>query len=106
MYLVKNILAAIVLTLPFASSFAVGLEKRASDVVVTLSSAGGTVGKASIKNAAAETFKLLKSGTFLDAAPVDKATIFKDGTAVPFKGALLRTKITNLTEDAFASLAP
>ena len=68
------------------SSFAVDLEKRTSDIVVTLSSAGGTTIKASIKNHAAETFKFLKAGTFLDAAPVDKATVFKDGKALPFKG--------------------
>lgn len=85
---------------------AVDLEKRADDVTVTLSSAGGSRVKASVKNNAAAPFKFLKTGTFLDAAPVDKATVFKDGAALPFQGILSRVKTTGLTEDAFATLAP
>ena len=106
MHLVKAISACLAITLPLVSSFAVDLEKRASDVAVTLSSAGGSVVKATIKNNAAETLKFLKAGTFLDTAPVDKATVFKDGAALAFKGVLFRTKITDLSEEAFASLAP
>lgn len=101
----KACIAGLIALLPFVSSVAVDLGKRASDVAVTLSSAGGTVIKASIKNNAAQTFKFLKSGTFLDAAPVDRATVFKNGAALPFKGVLLRAKTSGLTEDAFATLA-
>ncbi|KAL8709215.1 MAG: hypothetical protein Q9220_005957 [cf. Caloplaca sp. 1 TL-2023] len=106
MHLLNPLLAAFALLTPLVSSVAVDLEKRASDVAVTLSSAGGSVVKASIKNNAAETFKFLKSGTFLDTAPVDKATVFKNGAAVPFKGVLLRVKTTELTDAAFVTLAP
>ncbi|KAL8995916.1 MAG: hypothetical protein Q9169_004452 [Polycauliona sp. 2 TL-2023] len=106
MYLSRGILAGLVTVLPLVSSVAVDLEKRASDVVVTLSSAGGSVVKASITNNAKETLKFLKSGTFLDSAPVDKATVFKAGAPVTFKGVLTRIRTAEITEDAFAVLAP
>ncbi|KAL8848222.1 MAG: hypothetical protein Q9221_006740 [Calogaya cf. arnoldii] len=106
MYLSKSIVAGLVAILPLVSSFAVDLDKRASDVVVTLSSAGGSVVKASIKNNAKETIKFLKSGTFLDSAPVDRATVFKNGAPVPFKGVLKRIQTAGLSEEVFASLAP
>ncbi|KAL8941112.1 MAG: hypothetical protein Q9216_002444 [Gyalolechia sp. 2 TL-2023] len=101
----KTCIAGFIALLPLVSSAAVDLEKRA-DVAVTLSSAGGSVVKASIKNNAGQTFKFLKSGTFLDTAPVEKVNVFKDGAAVPFKGVLVRVKTAELTEDAFATLEP
>ncbi|KAI4287116.1 MAG: hypothetical protein L6R35_003631, partial [Caloplaca aegaea] len=106
MHLFKTCALACIALLPLVSSVAVDLEKRADDVTVTLSSAGGSRVKASVKNNAAAPFKFLKTGTFLDAAPVDKATVFKDGAALPFQGILSRVKTTGLTEDAFATLAP
>ena len=42
----------------------------------------------------------------LDTAPVEKATFFKDGGALAFKGVIHCTKIAGFTEEAFASLAP
>lgn len=105
MHPLKSCIAGFLALLPFVSSAVIDLEKRA-DVAVTLSSAGGSVVKASIKNNAGETFKFLKSGTFLDTAPVEKATVFKDGAAVAFKGVLTRVKTADLTEEAFATLAP
>ncbi len=106
MHPLKICTTALLALLPFVSSVAVDLEKRASDVSVTLSSAGGTVVKATLTNNAARTFKFLKAGTFLDPAPVEKATVFKAGAAQAFKGVLLRPKLTELDEDAFATLAP
>lgn len=106
MHFVQPVLLGLFCSIPLVSSVAVDLEKRVSDVAVTLSSAGGTVIKASVKNNGAEALKFLKSGTFLDTAPVDKATVFKDGVALAFKGVLRRTKTAGLTEEAFASLAP
>ncbi|CAL8584866.1 hypothetical protein XPA_010449 [Xanthoria parietina] len=106
MYLPRGLTAGLVALLPLVSSFAVDLEKRASDVVVTLSSAGGSVVKASIKNNADTTLKFLKSGTFLDSAPVDRATVFKNGAPVAFKGVLKRIQTADLSEDVFATLAP
>lgn len=106
MHLPRGLTAGLVALLPLVSSFAVDLEKRASDVVVTLSSAGGSVVKASIKNNADTTLKFLKSGTFLDSAPVDRATVFKNGAPVAFKGVLKRIQTADLSEDVFATLAP
>lgn len=97
MDLVKVLYAGLAFFLPLVSSFAVDLEKRASDIDVTLSSAGGSTVKATVKNNAAETFKFLKSGTFLDPAPVSKATVFKDGAAVAFKGVLVRIKTSDIS---------
>ncbi|KAL8969565.1 MAG: hypothetical protein Q9197_004262, partial [Variospora fuerteventurae] len=106
MQLFKTCALACIALLPLVSSVAVDLEKRADDITVTLSSAGGSRVKASVKNNAAAPLKFLKSGTFLDTAPVDKATVFKDGAALPFQGILSRVKTTGLTEDAFVTLAP
>ncbi|KAL8924509.1 MAG: hypothetical protein Q9208_003984 [Pyrenodesmia sp. 3 TL-2023] len=106
MYPFRICTAALVALLPLVSSVAVDLEKRASDVEVTLSSAGGSLVKATVKNNAAQTFKFLKAGTFLDPAPVEKATVFKGGARRAFKGVLFRPKLADLTEDAFATLAP
>ena len=106
MHFSVRVVAGLLTILPLVSSFAVDLEKRASDVVVTLSSEGGSVVKASVKNNGKETLKFLKSGTFLDSAPVDKATVFKNGAPVTFKGVLTRVRTAELTEEAFASLAP
>ncbi|KAL8670700.1 MAG: hypothetical protein Q9168_004770 [Polycauliona sp. 1 TL-2023] len=97
MHMLKALLAGFLATLPLVSSVAIDLGKRASDVVVTLSSEGGTIIKASIKNNAKETLKFLKSGTFLDSAPA--------GAPVIFKGILTRIRTAELTEDTFASLA-
>ena len=64
---------------PLVSSLAVDLTKRDAAVSVTLSSVQNAVVKAVIKNTGAEGVSLLKAGSFLDAAPVYKATVFKDG---------------------------
>ncbi|KAL9637504.1 MAG: hypothetical protein Q9164_002151 [Protoblastenia rupestris] len=104
MYL-KSLASALVALAPLVYSAAIDLQKRA-DVTVTLSAVEKTVVKASIKNTAAEELRLLKGGTFLDDAPVYKATVFKDGAALPFEGVLVRLKTSELTEDAFLTIAP
>ena len=121
MYL-KSLTSALVALAPLVYSAAIDLQKRA-DVTVTLSAVEKTVVKASIKNTAAEELRLLKGGTFLDDAPVYKATVFKDGmcllplsfanisnarlgAALPFEGVLVRLKTSELTEDAFLTIAP
>ena len=79
MYLLPSLFISALAAFPLASSFAVDLSKRDAAVSVTLSSVQGTTVKAVIKNEAAEQLSLLKAGSFLDAAPVYKATVFKDG---------------------------
>ena len=80
MQLLKSIALSALAALPLVSSVAVDLGKRDSDISVALSSVEHAVVKAVIKNNAAEELKVLKAGSFLDAAPVYKATVFKDGT--------------------------
>ena len=77
--LLESFAVALAAFSPLVLSYAIDLEKRALDVAVTLSSVENTVVKAAIKNSGAEELTLLKGGTFLDDAPVDKATVFKDG---------------------------
>ncbi|KAG8525687.1 uncharacterized protein KY384_000447 [Bacidia gigantensis] len=91
--------------IPLVSSVAIDLEKRAPAISVTLSSVSNTVVKAVVKNTASESVSLLKSGSILDSAPVEKATVLKDGARQPFKGLLLRLKDTDLTPEAFTTLA-
>lgn len=79
MHYSPSLLLGALAAIPLVTSFAVDLEKRATDVSVTLSSVQGTTVKAVIKNNAPEELNLLKAGSFLDAAPVYKATVFKNG---------------------------
>ena len=74
----NSILLAAAIVSPFVSSLAI--EKRADDVTVTISSVQESVVKVTIKNNAADDISVLKAGSFLDAAPVYKATVYKDGT--------------------------
>ena len=130
MHLFNHLKVVSLIALPLVASVAIDLEKRAPAVSVTLSSVGGSVVKAVIKNNAEKDLTLLKSGSFLDSAPVEKATVSKNGKALlpllqniyrrsipqssltattgdalPFEGVLLRTLTKDLTEDAFTTLA-
>ena len=79
MHFFKSLALGTLAALPLVSPVAVDLHKRDSDISVTLSSVEHAVVKASVKNNGAEALSLLKAGSFLDAAPVFKATVFKDG---------------------------
>lgn len=83
MYLLKSVVFGALAALPLVASVAVDLEKRDSDISVTLSSVEHGVVTAVVKNNAAEALTLLKAGTFFDSDPVEKATVFKNGTARP-----------------------
>ena len=80
MHFFSSLATGIVAALPFVTSLALPFEKRDDDISVTLSSVEHAVVKAVITNNAAEELNLLKAGSFLDAAPVYKATVFKDGS--------------------------
>lgn len=79
MHFLQSLVLAGLAAVPLVASVAVDLEKRASEISVTLSSVEHAVVKAVVKSTAAEELTLLKAGSFLDAAPVYKATVFKDG---------------------------
>ena len=55
------------------------IERRANAITVTLSAVEESTVKAVIQNNADTEYSILTAGTFLDTAPVDKATVFKDG---------------------------
>lgn len=79
MYRLSSLVLSALTAIPLVTSLAIDLDKRDADISVTLSSVENAVVKAVVKNNAAEEVSLLKAGSFLDAAPVDKATVFKDG---------------------------
>lgn len=79
MHLLNYLKTVIFITLPLVTSIAINLEKRAPAVTLTLSSVEGSVVKAILENTGDEDLKLLRSGSFLDSAPVEKATVSKDG---------------------------
>lgn len=72
------------IALPLVASVAINLEKRAPAVSVSLSSVEGSVVKAVIQNTADEDLTLLKAGSFLDSAPVEKAIVFQNGKWTSF----------------------
>lgn len=78
---------------PLVSSFAIDLEKRASPFSVELSKVSNTVVKAVVKNTADKDLTVLKSGTFLDAAPVEKVTVLKNGSNLLFFVSLLELSL-------------
>ncbi|KAI4157973.1 MAG: hypothetical protein LQ342_007867 [Letrouitia transgressa] len=112
MFLFKSIALAaatassLVYSAVIVADAAADIERRANDVTVTLSSVGETTIKAVIKNNRDTEYSILTAGSFLDGAPVQKATVFKDGTALEFTGILLRAKTSGLGADAFKTLAP
>ena len=67
---------------PLVSSVALDLEKRATPLSVTLTKVSNTIVKAVVKNTADKDLTLLKSGTILDSAPVEKARVLKDGLKI------------------------
>lgn len=62
-----------------ASAVSVDFSKRDSPLEVKLEVTGNTAVKASITNAGAEALKVLKTGSFLDKAAVEKVEVFQGG---------------------------
>lgn len=58
-----------------ASSSAIDVNKRASDLEVTLEAIGNSKVKASVTNNAAQAYNLFYKGSFLDSAPVNKLVV-------------------------------
>lgn len=77
MQLFNSIVLAAAAVFPLVSSLVI--EKRANDVTVTVAQVHESKVKISITNNGAADLSLLKAGSFLDSAPVYKATVFKDG---------------------------
>ena len=79
MHFLTQLSLAALTAFPFVTSVAIDIEKRAPSISVELSKVSNTVVKAAVKNTASEDLTLLKKGTFLDSAPVEKVTVSKDG---------------------------
>jgi deuterolysin len=70
--------------LGLASAAAVDLTKRASPLDVKVEQLGNTGFKASITNTGDSALRVLKTGSILDSAPVEKARISQNGKLVQF----------------------
>ncbi|CAJ2505865.1 Uu.00g132590.m01.CDS01 [Anthostomella pinea] len=79
--------------------------KRASPLNVQLEMVGNSAVKASVTNTGADALKVLKTGTILDKAPVEKVQVFQGSEQVGFEGIRLRLTTTGLEEESFQSIA-
>ena len=88
-----------------AASAAIELEKRGSPIAITLAEAGNAMVEVTMTNTGATDLSLYKYGTIMEAGPVQKVSVYKDGVILPHEGVLRRYLTTNLNEDAFTTLA-
>lgn len=75
--------------------------KRASPLDVQIEQVGNSGLKAIITNTGAEDLKVLKTGTILDSAPVEKVHVFQGSNKVDFEGIRLRITNGGFAEDSF-----
>ena len=99
----KSFFVAIVALSSVAHSYAI--EKRSSPLVVAVSSIGNGVLKIRMTNTGASDLSLYKYGTIMEEGPTQKLTVLKNGALVQHEGILRRYLTTDLTEDAFTTLA-
>ncbi|KAK6074053.1 Neutral protease 2-like protein [Seiridium cupressi] len=84
---------------------AVSISRRDGPLDVQLEMIGNTGVQATVTNTGNEDLKLLRTGSFLDSAPVEKVQVFKGDTQVSFAGIRLRISTSDLAEDAFLTIA-
>lgn len=89
-----------------ASAMSVDLTQRGGPLDVKIEVVGNTNVKASITNTGKEPLKVLKTGSILDSAAVEKTQIFSASGPVAFDGLRLRVATSALTDDAFQLIAP
>ncbi|KAF2140763.1 uncharacterized protein K452DRAFT_288850 [Aplosporella prunicola CBS 121167] len=100
-FFTKLSLAALV---SLASSASLNLNKRESPLDVKLEMVGNTAVKATVTNNGATDLNLLKKGTFMDSAPVEKVEIYSADSRVAFDGVKFRLATDNVAEDAFTTI--
>ncbi|KAI5924433.1 neutral protease [Camillea tinctor] len=83
---------------------AASMGKRAEPLDVQLEMVGNSQIKATVTNTGAEDLKVLKSGTILDNAPIQKVQVFQGSSKVAFEGIRLRLSTTNLQDDVFQNI--
>ncbi|GAP88410.1 putative deuterolysin metalloprotease [Rosellinia necatrix] len=80
---------------------AASMGKRASPLDVQIEQVGNSGLKATITNTGATDLKVLKTGTILDSAPVEKVQVFQGSNKVNFDGIRLRVSTAGFAEDSF-----
>ncbi|CAG9975641.1 unnamed protein product [Clonostachys byssicola] len=81
-------------------------EKRDdSPLDIKIEMVGNSEVKATIVNTGSSSLKVLKTGSILDSAPVEKARVFKDSNALEFEGARLLIDTEHLNDEAFQKIA-
>lgn len=70
------------ITLFAAAASALSIQQRASSLDVKLEMVGNSEVKATITNIGSENVRLLKTGTILDSAAVEKTNVFSGGKLV------------------------
>ena len=81
------------------------IEKRSSPLTVAVSSVGNAMVKVTMTNTGASDLSLYKYGTIMEQGPTQKLTVTKNGAVVQHEGILRRYLTTDLTSDAFTTLA-
>ncbi|KAI1118419.1 neutral protease 2-like protein [Nemania sp. NC0429] len=83
---------------------AASMGKRTAPLNVQLEQVGNSGVKATITNTGAEDLKVLKVGTLLDSAPVEKVQVFHGSNRLDFQGIRLRIANTGFDETAFQNI--
>ncbi|KAI0459187.1 neutral protease 2-like protein [Xylaria acuta] len=83
---------------------AASMGKRASPLDVQIEKVGNSGLKATITNTGAEDLKVLKTGTILDSAPVEKVQVFQGSSRLDFQGVRLRISNAGFDEEAFQTI--
>ncbi|KAK3401386.1 Deuterolysin metalloprotease family-domain-containing protein [Sordaria brevicollis] len=99
-------LAGLSLIASVASAMSVDLTQRGGPLDVKIEVVDNTNVKASITNTGKEPLKVLKAGSILDTAAVEKTQVFSATGPVAFDGLRLRVATSALTDDAFQIIAP
>ncbi|KAI0392270.1 neutral protease 2-like protein [Xylariaceae sp. FL0594] len=80
---------------------AASLGKSTGPLAVQIEKVGNSGLKATITNTGSEALKVLKTGTILDSAPVEKVQVFQGSNKVDFQGIRLRLANQPFAEEAF-----
>lgn len=81
------------------------VAKLATPLSVSVSPAGNAMIKVTMTNLGATDLSLYKYGTILEAGPVQKVMVLKNGAILQHEGVLRRYLTKDLTADAFTTLA-
>ncbi|KAI1291542.1 neutral protease [Xylaria venustula] len=97
-------LAGATLLASVASAASIDNAKRSSPLDVKIEMVGNSGIKASITNTGATDLKVLKTGTLLDKAPIEKVKVYQGKNKVDFSGVRLRIATSNLPETGFQTI--